>query len=105
MADLAIAPAHAAQTMPQRIAIMAAGWLKRLLAIRPVSRSAWPAASELARIASIDLYDIAPWLSSEPAAIGAAPFFVGDGPTFAINRLGCPDERACLISLGLISGA
>jgi hypothetical protein len=42
---------------------MAAGWLKRLSALGRVSRSACPAASELTGIASIDRYDIAPWLS------------------------------------------
>ena len=63
MTDLAIAPAHTSQTMPQQIANMAAGWLKCLSAFRPVRRSAAPPASELAGITRIDHHDIAPWLS------------------------------------------
>ena len=63
MTDLAIKSAHVRQTRPQHIANMAAGWLKRLSALGRVSRSACPAASELTGIASIDRYDIAPWLS------------------------------------------
>lgn len=63
MADLAIAPAHALQTMPQQIANALAAWLDRLCAARSVSRTACPGAWELAGITRTDRYDIAPWLS------------------------------------------
>ena len=61
MPDLAIASEHAAPTMP--LATVVGTWLNRLSALCPVSRSACPAASELAGIARIDGYDVAPWLS------------------------------------------
>ena len=63
MTDLAIASAHAAQTMPQQLATVVAAWLNRLSAFYPVSRTACPAVSELAGITRIDRYDVAPWLS------------------------------------------
>jgi hypothetical protein len=39
-----------------------AEWVKRLFALGPVSRSAYPAAWELAGVTRIDRFDIAPWL-------------------------------------------
>jgi hypothetical protein len=63
MTDLAITPAHAWQMIPQQIAHVVAEWAKRHSAVRPASRSACPAASELAGITRIDRFDIAPWLS------------------------------------------
>jgi hypothetical protein len=49
--------------IPQQIAHVVAEWAKRHSAARPASRSACPAASELAGITRIDRFDIAPWLS------------------------------------------
>jgi hypothetical protein len=63
MTDLAITPAHGLQAMPHQIAHVIAEWVKRLSEVGPVSRSACPAASELAGITRIDRFDIAPWLS------------------------------------------
>ena len=40
-----------------------AKWVKRLSALRLLSRSAHPPAWELAGITRIDRFDIAPWLS------------------------------------------
>jgi hypothetical protein len=47
----------------QQIAHVLAEWLKRLFAFGTVSRSAYPAAWELAGITRIDRFDIAPWLT------------------------------------------
>ena len=63
MTDLAATPAQGLQTTPQPIAHVLAEWVKRLFALGPVSRSAYPAAWELAGITRIDRFDIAPWLS------------------------------------------
>lgn len=62
MTDLATMPGQGSQTMPQQIAHVLAAWLKRRFALGPVSRSAYPAAWELAGITRIDRFDIAPWL-------------------------------------------
>jgi hypothetical protein len=50
------------QTTPQQIAHVFAERVKRLFALGPVSRSAYPPAWELAGITRIDRFDIAPWL-------------------------------------------
>ena len=57
-------PPHRFQTTGQRIAHVLAEWPTRLFALGPVSRSAYPAAWELAGITRIDRFDIAPWLFS-----------------------------------------
>jgi len=62
MTDLATTPAQGLQTTPQQIARVLAEWLKRLSALGPVSRSAYPPAWELAGITRIDRFDIAPWV-------------------------------------------
>ena len=62
MTDLATTPAQGLQTAPQQIAHVLAEWLKRHLALGPVSRSVYRAAWELAGITRIDRFDIAPWL-------------------------------------------
>ena len=64
MTGLATTPAQGLQTAPQQIAHVLAEWLKRHLALGPVSRSVYRAAWELAGITRIDRFDIAPWLSS-----------------------------------------
>jgi len=62
MTGLATTPAQGLQTTPRQIAHVLAEWAKRLFALGPVSRSAYPAAWELAGITRIDRFDIAPWL-------------------------------------------
>ena len=62
MTGLATTPAQGSQTTPQQIAHVLAEWVKRLFALGPVSRSAYPAAWELAGVTRIDRFDIAPWL-------------------------------------------
>jgi len=62
MTGLATTPAQGLQTAPQQIAHVLAEWLKRHLALGPVSRSVYRAAWELAGITRIDRFDIAPWL-------------------------------------------
>lgn len=63
MTGCATTPAQGLQTTPQQIAHVLAEWVKRIFALGPVSRSAYPAAWELAGITRIDRFDIAPWLS------------------------------------------
>ena len=62
MTGPATTPAQGLQTTPPQIAHVLAERLKRLFALGPVSRSAYPAAWELAGITRIDRFDIAPWL-------------------------------------------
>jgi len=62
MTGLATTPAQGSQTTPQQIAHVLAEWVKRLFALGPVRRSAYPPAWELAGITRIDRFDIAPWL-------------------------------------------
>ena len=62
MTCLATTRAQGWQTTPHQIAHVLAEWVKRLFALGPVRRSAYPPAWELAGITRIDRFDIAPWL-------------------------------------------
>jgi len=53
---------HWLPTSMPSFAHVLAEWPKRLIALGPVSRSAYPPAWELAGITRIDRFDIAPWL-------------------------------------------